>query len=302
MPAALPVSTPVAGGTLTGTLLLPSGTGPFPSVLLVAGSGPTDRDGNQPGARNDALRLVAEALTARGVATVRYDKRGVAAGAALVRSEADLRFDDYVADAAAWIRQLASDPRLRRPVLVGHSEGALVATLAAQQAPVAGVLTLAGAGRPLDDVLLEQLAATLPSPAVEAARQVLTDLQAGRQIAVRPPAIPADLWEALFRPSVQPYLTSLMRHDPATALGRVAAAGIPTRVVQGTTDLQVTVRDAARLAATVGQRPVLVDGMNHVLRLAPADRAANLATYTNPTLPLAPGLADTMAAFVRVPR
>ena len=92
-----------AGGRLHGTLLLPAAGGMAPVVLIVPGSGPTDRDGNQPQLRNDSLKQLAEGLAKRGIASLRIDKRGIAASRAAAKQESDLRFDDYVADAAAWL-------------------------------------------------------------------------------------------------------------------------------------------------------------------------------------------------------
>jgi hypothetical protein len=120
-------------------------------------------------------------------------------------------------------------------------------------------------------------------------------------VAPLPPELPPAVAAALFRPSVQPYLVSLLALDPRDEAAAVAARGIPVSVVQGTTDLQVSAADAERLAAGAGRPARLFAGMNHVLRLAPADRDANLATYGNPALPLAPGLVDTVAARLGPP-
>jgi pimeloyl-ACP methyl ester carboxylesterase len=300
----LTLATPT--GALAGTLVLPPGAGPFPAAILVSGSGPTDRDGNsRDGAgvalRNDALKLLAEGLAARGVATLRFDKRGVGASAGAVTSEADVRVGDFVEDVRRWRARLGQDARLGPVALAGHSEGALLALAAARTADVRAVVAIAGPGRRADEILLEQLAAQLPPDQVRAAARVLAELRAGRTVAPLPPELPPAVAAALFRPSVQPYLISLLALDPRDEASAVAARGIPVTVVQGTTDLQVSVVDAERLAGGAGRPARLFAGMNHVLRLAPADRAANLATYGNAALPLAPGVVDTVAAHVRTP-
>lgn len=185
--------------------------------------------------------------------------------------------------------------------LAGHSEGALLALAAARTADVRAVVAIAGPGRRADEILLEQLAAQLPLDQVSAAARVLAELRAGRTVTALPPELPPAIAAALFRPSVQPYLVSLLALDPREEAGAVAARGIPVTVIQGTADLQVSVADAERLAGGVGRPARLFAGMNHVLRLVPPDRDANLATYGNPALPLAPGLVDTLAARLSTP-
>lgn len=304
VPTAQAVTLQTATGPVAGTLLVPGGRGPFPLALLVSGSGPTDRDGNSVlptgTLRNDALRLLADSLAARGIATVRWDKRGIAESRPAGTSEDRMRFDHFVDDADAWARQLAADRRFGRIGVVGHSEGALVGTVAALRAgsPIRAVVTLAGAGRKAGDVLVGQLAAQLPPAQLDAVRGVIRDLEAGRTVATLPAALPLPVAQMLFRPSVQPYLVSWMQYDPAAELGKVAASGAPVLVVQGTTDLQVSLDDARRLAAAANVQPVVIEGMNHVLRAVSADRAANVATYTDPARPLAPGVVDAIAGFL----
>src|SRR5690606_11236335 len=126
----------------------PAGGAPSPVVLIIAGSGPTDRDGNSPllPGQNNSLRLLAEGLAQRGIATLRYDKRGIAESANAELREADLRFNTYVDDAAALLSRLHDDARFSRVSVVGHSEGALIAVMAAQKAAVDAIVSIAGAG------------------------------------------------------------------------------------------------------------------------------------------------------------
>lgn len=278
---------------LYGALLTPDGARPGPAVLIIAGSGPTDRDGNSitPGVRPANLKLIAEGLAARGFATLRFDKRGIGKSAAAAGAEADLRFTHYVDDAAAWAKLLRDQPGVTCVVILGHSEGALIAALAAQKIPTCGVASISGIGRPLDVVLMEQLTAqNLPANVIAQVSGVIAELKAGRTVA----GIPAT--DALFRPSVQPYLISQFGIDPPAVLAAVKA---PVLILQGDNDIQVSVTDARRLAAA---RPdaklVILPGVNHVLKAAPADRAGNVATYADPTLPLAPGVIEAIGDFV----
>ncbi|MFF7710425.1 alpha/beta fold hydrolase [Pseudomonas sp. NPDC007930] len=288
-----PIDLAVPGGALHGTLLLPQTGQPVPVVLMLAGSGATDRDGNNPdGGRTDSLKRLAWALARQGIASVRYDKRGVASGQPLAPDERALSVEGYVADAVAWARQLRQDPRFGPLILLGHSEGALIASLAAPEAQARAVITLAGSGRPIDQVLAEQLRQRLPPPLLARSLEIIAALKAG----IPAPEVPEPL-QVVFRPSVQPYLMSLFRQDPARAF---AALKVPALVVQGEHDIQVSLEDARALAAAKPDAQVLmVPGMNHVLRIVPMEVKAQLASYNAPGLPLAAALAPALVAFIQ---
>ncbi|SPU52055.1 Predicted esterase of the alpha/beta hydrolase fold [Brevundimonas vesicularis] len=292
-PVSTDIALPAQPAPLHGTLLTPEA--PTAVAVLLPGSGPTDRDGNSPmGVAASTYRLLAEGLAEQGIATVRIDKRGIAASAAAGLDETKLRFDDYAADARAWAAEAASRTGQPCAWLIGHSEGALVALKAVEGGDdkVCGLILLSGAGRPAGVVIREQLQAGLPEPLKTQAFAVLTELEAGRTVADTPPAL-----AALFRPSVQPYLISWLPLDPAALL---AAYDGPVFIGQGATDLQIGVTDAQALAAVHPKATLkLWDGVNHLLKTAPADRAANLATYADPALPLAPGVAGDVGAFIR---
>ena len=292
-PVSTDIALPAQPAPLHGTLLTPEA--PTAVAVILPGSGPTDRDGNSPmGVAASTYRMLAEGLAEQGIATVRIDKRGIAASAPAGLDETKLRFDDYAADARAWAAEAASRTDQSCAWLIGHSEGALVALKAVEgeDDKICGLILLSGAGRPAGVVIREQLQAGLPEPLKTQAFAVLTELEAGRTVADTPPAL-----AALFRPSVQPYLISWLPLDPAALL---AAYDGPVFIGQGTTDLQIGVTDAQGLAAADPKATLKVwDGVNHLLKTAPADRAANLATYADPALPLAPGLAQDVATFIR---
>lgn len=289
------VALAVAGGVLHGTLSMPDGQGKVPVLLLLhAGSGPTDRNGNSamlPG-QNNTLRMLAEALARNGIAALRYDKRGIGASASTGLREADLRLDDYIDDATAWLRQLRADPRFSNVLMAGHSEGALIAMLACQKAQLDGCVLIAGAGNALDDILRVQLKPRLPPDLYAQNERILLALKRGEQVSDVPPAL-----LALYRPSVQPYLISSMKVDPRAAVG---ALRMPVLILQGATDLQVSVADAQALsAAAPAARLVIVPGMNHVLKMVSGDLAQQMPSYGDPALPLAPALVDAVTAFVQ---
>jgi pimeloyl-ACP methyl ester carboxylesterase len=289
-----PVELTVSGGSLHGTLLVPENAGQVPVALLIAGSGPTDRNGNSamlPG-MNNSLRLLAEGLADKGIASVRYDKRGIAESAKAMKTEGDLRFETYVGDAVAWCTDLQRDKRFSRVVIVGHSEGSLIGMLAAKECRAAGFVSIAGAGRSAADTIRRQIAAKLPPDLAAKSENILHDLEQGKTSADVPVAL-----MALYRPSVQPYLVSWFRYDPAKV---VAGLSIPLLIVQGTTDIQVGVDDAKRLAAASPKAKLLVvEGMNHVLKSVPADFAKQIASYSDPSLPLASELVPAIVDLVR---
>ncbi|MBA1272850.1 alpha/beta hydrolase [Stutzerimonas azotifigens] len=279
-------------GVLHGSLMLPQRDAAVPVALLIAGSGPTDRDGNNPDAHNDALKRLAQALARLGVASVRYDKRGIAASRPASPDERDLSVEGYVEDAVGWVRQLRQDARFASVILIGHSEGALIASLAAPVAQADAVISIAGTGEPVDILLRDQLQGRLPPPLLATSFYLLDELKAGRQHA----DIPQPL-QALFRPSVQPYLISLFRQDPAAAF---AALQMPALIIQGRHDIQVSVADAQALQrAKPDAELALIDGMNHVLRIVPAERNLQMASYNDPSLPIARAVGEHIGRFLR---
>lgn len=266
-------------GELSGTLTVPILKGTFPVALIIAGSGPTDRNGNNAQMKNNSLLLLAHELAAQGIASLRYDKRGIGKSASAMISEEQLRFENYVEDAKAWSAQLKTDPRFGKLIVIGHSEGSLVGILACEQADV--FVSLAGAGRSIDVILKEQLAVQLKGKKklLRAANEGLSKLKEGKLVE----NTPAELF-GLFSPSVQPYMMSWMKYDPAVEISKLK---IPIVIVQGTTDLQVQVKDAELLhAASVGSRYILIEGMNHIFKMAPSDREKNIETYSKPELPI----------------
>ena len=243
----------------------------------------------------DAYRLVANAFAEQGVASLRFDKRGIGASAAAVRREEDILFDTNTEDATAWATFLRQQRRVTKVIILGHSEGALTGTIAAQRQGIAGFISLAGPGVRASVTLRRQLEGKIDGDLKARAFAAIAELEAGRLVANPPPEL-----AALFRPSVQPYLISMFKIDPAAEIAKVKA---PVMIVQGTTDLQVTVEDAKLLAAAKPDAKLLIiEGMNHVLREAPADPVANSATYGNPSLPLKPELMPAFVAFVRAIR
>lgn len=291
--ASVPVTLSTDTGEIHGTLSVPDNASRT-AVLIIAGSGPTDRNGNSlvTGIATNTYKMLADSLAARGYASLRYDKRGIAASVAAGADESQLTFDAYIDDAAAWAEWLATDERFDRVVLAGHSEGGLIALVAAKRSDkVAGVITLAGVGESIDATLRRQLG-TQPEPYRSECMRIIDELKAGRKVSDPMPEL-----GALFRPSVQPFLISQMRYEPSTEARTLSQ---PLLVVQGTTDIQINLNDAIKLS-TVNPRTrlAIVSEMNHVLKpCASLDQQAQMMTYINDTLPLAPTLVATIADFL----
>jgi len=288
-----PVSSEITAGALHGTLL--TGKKPKKVVLIIPGSGPTDRDGDSPlGVKAAPYRLLAEGLADEGIASVRVDKRGAFASAAAGDGNAVTK-DLYVADYRAWIDTVRKATGKRCIWLLGHSEGAIWATAAAEgRKDVCGLILVSAPGRNMGDILRAQLAANPGNaPIMGQIDASVAALKAGRHVDLSTihPAL-----AQVFPAQVQDFLISEFAIDPVDLLRK---AKKKTLIVQGANDLQITEEDADLLNKAPRTTLRIISGMNHVLKLAPADRAGNIATYSDPNLPLAPKLVDRIADFVK---
>ena len=279
---------------LSATLTLPRGAaGRVPVAVIIAGSGPTDRNGNSMlGIRPNSYAQLAWRLAERGIASLRYDKR-VLPGTQGTVDITQLTLEDFAADARSAAESLARDPRFSRVVLLGHSEGASLALLAARQgAPVAGVVHVSGLGRPLSEVLREQLSRQFDSAMLVRFDTAWKYYLRGEQ----PADVPQEL-AMLFVPINRTFMRSMAAFDPPAAIRAVRQ---PVLLVQGETDLQATVADAERLhAARPDARLVLIPDVNHVLkRMSDRTLAAQMITYQDPGIPIAPEVVQAIADWI----
>ncbi|MFP6767861.1 MAG: alpha/beta fold hydrolase [Planctomycetaceae bacterium] len=279
-------------GTLYGCIDLPSGDGPFPAVLVISGSGPNDRHGNQPALKSDYLRKLGTALAGKGIPVLRFDKRGSGKSVFAAEGEKNFRFQVMVDDAIGWISLLRKDKRFSRIGIIGHSQGSLVAMLTAQRVSVDAIVSIAGPARSIDKVIRTQLARNLATqPELKDQSTAIIDKLAAGQTVENVPA----LLQSLFRRSVQGFLISWMKHDPARI---IATLKVPTLIVQGTRDIQVEVSEARALKTALPSAELaVVNDMNHVLRHITND-AEQLPSYSNPKLPLEPSLVLTLTRFL----
>lgn len=290
------VEAPGPAGPLKGTMLSPkSGHGPM--VLIIPGSGATDRDGNSgSGLKAAPYKLLAEGLVERGISTVRFDKRGMYASRAAVADANSVTIDDYAADVRAWMDTIRRKMRTPCVWLLGHSEGGLVALVAGKNSrDICGLVLVSAAGRPLSEVLREQLRSNpANAPVLDQALEAIAALEAGKRFDtanMNPALLP------LFRPQVQDFLINEFSYDPAKL---VATFAKPVLILQGQRDIQINEQDARRLhEANPRAKLVLLSDTNHVLKsITSDDRAANIATYSNPSLPLAPGVVNAIGDFI----
>lgn len=288
------VSIKVKGGTLKGTLEVPQTGKTVDAVLIIAGSGPTDRNGNSrllPG-KNNSLKMLADSLYANGIASLRYDKRGI--GESSKVKETDVRFDMYINDAVQWIEFLRRDKHFSKIIIAGHSEGSLIGMIAAERAHADKFISLCGAGRPAYTVIQEQLKnSRLPEPLMKESNSILDSLRQGIKVSKvdRP-------LSGLFRPIVQPYLISWFKYDPAKEIAKLK---IPVLIIEGTTDIQIDVKDAKRLAKANNTAELkIIKNMNHILKNVPTlDRRKNLKSYSSPDLPLPEELCRSIVKFIK---
>lgn len=285
----------VLNGTLAGSLIVPANSKKPTIVLIIAGSGPTDRNGNNiiSGETNN-LKQLAHKLADNNVASLRFDKRGVGGSKSATIPEENLKLQTFVDDVLAWLSYIHESCGFGKVFVLGHSEGGLIAIKACQKFKVAGCILLATPGQKLAQVLEKQLSQQLanqPSWLQESLR-ILDSLKNGNLV----PQVPDEL-QSLFRPSVQPYLQSILNVDPAIELAKLE---FPVLIAQGTEDLQVTVSDAKLLKQSVPKsKLVIIDKMNHVLKNIPeSDTQSNLASYRKPNKPLETELVRQIASFI----
>tara|TARA_Y100000739_G_scaffold119741_1_gene103068 strand:- start:54 stop:983 length:930 start_codon:yes stop_codon:yes gene_type:complete len=279
-----------ASGNLQGTLLLPEVEKP-PVVLIIAGSGPTDRNGNNPSLKPNYLKMLAEGLHKNNIASLRFDKRGIAESASAFKGgEIELRFETYINDVEQWTSVLKNDSRFSSVIILGHSEGSLIGMIASQQTSPEKYISIAGPGITMQETLKRQLA-DQPPYILSMSLPIIEELEKGNIVDSVPPLI-----NALFRPSIQPYLISCFKYDPAVEISKVKC---PVLIIQGTTDIQIQVDDADKLAsANSNSQLVVIEGMNHILKQAPKNRLLNIQTYGNPKLQLKEGLIDAVVSFI----
>lgn len=276
-----------AQGNVHGTLTLPNVKGKeIPVALIIVGSGPTDRDGNSTFMKFKNIQMMSDSLVQMGITTLRYDKQGIGESKDALNTGTNFSVQDYIEDVKLWINFLENHKKLGEITLIGHSEGSFFAIMAAKEIPVKQVISIAGAGRTIDKLIIEQLAAQDEALAEEATT-IFDSLRQGHTVKKVSPTL-----QSLFHISVQPYLVSWMKYDPSE---QIKGLTCPVHVIQGDKDIQVPLEDAHLL---VGENKhvelYVIEGMNHIFKKVEGDREANLKTYSDPTLPIMSELVDVL--------
>jgi pimeloyl-ACP methyl ester carboxylesterase len=288
-----PITLKTATGEIFGTLSMPAKIKKSTVVLIIAGSGPTDRNGNQPSGDNNSLKFIANELNKNDIASIRFDKRGIAKSEEAMREEGELRFETYVNDVKEWVNLIAKDKRFDKIIIAGHSEGSLIGMIAAQKNKhVKGYISIAGAGRPADEIIKEQMV-KYPQNIKDIIFPMIDKIKKGDSIPNVPPML-----SSLFRPSVQPYMTSWFKYNPQDEIKKLT---IPTLIVQGSTDIQVKEEDAELLAkAQPKAEKKIIKNMNHVLKDCDTmDKELQKPIYSNDTLQLNKDFVIETVGFIK---
>jgi len=271
-----------------GTLLSPKGENQPPLAILIAGSGPTDRDGNQAQFKNNSLKYLAEGLAQKGIATFRYDKRVIAQINKATVQEEKMTFEDEVNDALLVVNHFKD--KYKKIILIGHSEGALVGLLVAQKVVVSKFVSISGAGNSSATLIEEQIGKNAPQ-LKEESQKIISQLRKGELVENISPYL-----APVFRKSVQPYLISWFKYEPAKEIAKLQ---IPILIVQGTNDLQVEDKEVQLLKeAQPKAQLLLIEGMNHVLKKVKT-LEENQQSYLNPDLPIPGELVEGIASFIK---
>jgi pimeloyl-ACP methyl ester carboxylesterase len=273
-----------------GTLLIPDINNQVPLVILLTGSGPNDRDGNSSMTKNDSHKQLANALNQSDIATYRYDKRTVT----WIKQRKDagsIRLTDFVTDAQSIIEHFKDDDRFSKIFLAGHSQGSLVAMLAASP-EVDGFISIAGAADPIDQIIVQQVGAQ--APGLDKQVSELFEKMKNQDSLVKD--VPPYLM-SIFNPGVQPFMKEWIQYDPKEIL---ATMEMPTLIINGDQDTQVDTVQADKLASALPDaQVVIIKGMNHVLKEVNEDPLEAAKSYVDPNFPLHPELVAVISDFVK---
>ena len=280
-------------GRLNGRIAVPDNSNNFPIVILISGSGPTDMDGNNTQMKNNSLKQLAQELEKEGIASLRFDKRGIASSQ-VNQKEIDMRFEDYVSDLNRWVDYIHTQNKFSKIIIAGHSEGALIGMIASvDNSKIDAIISLAGSGNNLADVIEDQMKGQ-PMNIVAEVNRINKALKENKLV----DNVPSYL-NSLFRASVQPYLISLYKYNPTEVIAKIP---IPILIIQGTTDIQINVENAKQLKkAAPKAKLIIIENMNHVLQHCESlDKTKQYkTTYANPNSKIEIQLVSEMTKFIK---
>ncbi len=275
---------------IDGTLIIPESASKPALVIIIAGSGPTTRDGNQQMMENNSLKYLAEGLFKEGIASFRYDKRIVKLMKQRRVEEKKINFKDFINDAIAVAEYFKKDSRFSNIYIVGHSQGSLIGMIAAQ-GRADGFVSIAGAGQEIDNVIVDQLAQQAPG-LVDNARSSFEDLSVTGSARNYSPGL-----ASIFRPDIQPFILSWMQYDPKVEIAKLK---IPVLILNGDKDLQVQVSEAELLkAAKPDAQYAVIPNMNHIMKQIDGNDLENSKSYNEYKLPVMPELIEIISMFIK---
>ena len=274
---------------IDGTLLSPNNVKKPNLAIIIAGSGPTDRDGNQNFLKNNSLKKLAVNLTNNNIATYRYDKR-IVKQLKSNNLDKNIIFDHFVTDAKSVIDYFKSTKNFNKIYVIGHSQGSLVGMLAAKDR-ADGFISLAGAGQSIDQVIIEQVNKTAPN-FTEDTKRIFKTLKEGKTTTDYPMAL-----SSIFNIEIQKFMINWIKYNPTEVLSTL---NIPILVINGTKDLQVSETEAKLLKeANKDATLKIIENMNHVLVTIEGDDLENSKSYAETQRPIAEGLIDTITNFIK---
>jgi len=280
----------ITGGVLEGSLISQPSKNKL--AIIIAGSGPTDRNGNNPlNVKANSYKMLAEELNKEKIASIRYDKRAIGKSKLQVNDESKLLFTDYVNDAVALYKYAKDSLGYKEVYFIGHSEGSLIGMLATIETKAQGYISISGAGRSIDEIIEQQIESQ-PEEVKQVVHEIFVSLKAGKEVDDVPQAL-----YTLFRPSVQPYMISWIKYNPSEEIKKLTQ---PILLINGTCDIQVKPSEAELLnKANPNSKLVIIKKMTHALKDTGDDcNDAGMKTYTDPTLPLNTELVDTIIKFI----
>jgi pimeloyl-ACP methyl ester carboxylesterase len=273
---------------IDGTLLTPNAIDAPKLAIIIAGSGPTDRDGNQNFMRNNSLKKLSESLTTAGIATFRYDKR-IVKQITSNNIDPDIKFDDFVTDAISVVDYFKQSNAFSNIYIIGHSQGSLVGMMAAKDR-ADGFISIAGTGQSIDAVITEQISLMDPS-LTDATTKAFESLKEGQLTTVYPTAL-----APIFKADVQPFIMSWMKYDPKKI---ITSLKIPVLIINGTNDLQVSIAEAELLKKAAKNSEIkIIDKMNHVLFIINGDKLVNSKSYNESSRNISEELIISISTFI----
>ncbi|MBP1839658.1 alpha/beta hydrolase [Formosa algae] len=274
---------------IDGTLLTPLNIEKLDLAIIIGGSGPTDRNGNQNFLKNNSLKKLAEQLTLQNIATFRYDKR-IVKQLKMKQVDKSIKFDDFISDAEDVLDYFKAKNTFNKIYVIGHSQGSLIGMIISKD-KADGFISIAGPAETIDTVIIEQLTTNAPIY-LEDSKSVFAILKTGKTTTDYPAAL-----ESIFNLDVQPFIANWMTYNPQDELKKL---DIPILIINGTKDLQVSVKAAETLKTIAPKAKLqLIENMNHIFVPITGDRLENTKSYNESAREIAPELTTSIVDFIQ---